>query len=175
MKYLVLGLTLVALTLTAFIIGLSKDPRKIPSNLINSVIPNFDLDYIGGGINHFTKEDLLKIKNVKIVNVFASWCPPCKIEHPQISKLSEKYSMFGINQKDKQENLFNWLEELGNPYEGIGLDKEGRASIEWGVYGVPETFILDSNSKIRYKHVGPIMERDLKVFEEVINLLKNEN
>ena len=89
MKYLVLGLTLVALTLTAFIIGLSKDPRKIPSNLINSVIPNFDLDYIGGGINHFTKEDLLKIKNVKIVNVFASWCPPCKIEHPQISKLSE--------------------------------------------------------------------------------------
>lgn len=175
MKYLILGLTIVTLTLTAFIIGLSKDPTKIPSNLIDSVIPNFNLDYIGGGINHFTKDDLMKIKNIKIVNVFASWCPPCRIEHPQITKLSEKYLIFGINQKDKQDNLFSWLEELGNPYEGIGLDKEGRASIEWGVYGVPETFILDSNSKIRYKHVGPVMERDLKAFEEVINLLKNEN
>ena len=149
--------------------------HEIPSNLINTTIPDFKLDYIGNGIDNFNRADLLKIDDVKIVNVFASWCPPCKIEHSQISKLSEKHFIFGINQKDKKNDLLNWLNKLGNPYRAIGSDTMGRASINWGVYGVPETFILDKHSRIRYKHVGPIMKRDLEEIKKIIGVLENED
>ena len=143
--------------------------------MINTTVPDFKLDYIGNGIDNFNKTDLLEINDVKIVNVFASWCPPCKIEHSQISKLSEKHFIFGINQKDKKNDLLNWLNKLGNPYRAIGSDTKGRASINWGVYGVPETFILDKHSRIRYKHVGPIMKRDLEEIKKIIGVLENED
>ena len=175
MRLYLVGLIFCVITVLTFIIGLNKDPKKIPSNLINTTVPDFKLDYIGNGIDNFNKTDLLEIDDVKIVNVFASWCPPCKIEHSQISKLSEQHFIFGINQKDKKNDLLNWLSKLGNPYQAIGSDTKGRASINWGVYGIPETFILDKHSKIRYKHVGPIMQRDLEEIKNIISVLENED
>ena len=174
MRFPITCLILATTMIVAFIIGLSRDPKNIPSNLINTLVPVFKLDVIGGNIPSFDKEDLLMDRDVKLVNVFASWCPPCKIEHAQLSKLSQEYNIYGINHKDDSEKLFQWLKENGNPYSAIGADYNGRASIDWGVYGVPETFILDKNSMIRYQHIGPIMKRDLENILSVIRLLKNE-
>ena len=159
-----------------FINGLSKDPKIIPSNLINEEAPNFILTPVSNDINFFERDLLLNKGQVKLVNVFASWCPPCKIEHPQIDYLSKKQNVMvlGINKKDKREDLTSWLSELGNPYDAIGLDLSGRASIEWGVYGLPETFIVDKESKIRFKHIGPILKRDLNEISTIIQSLLNE-
>ena len=114
-------------------------------------------------------------KNVKLVNIFASWCLPCKIEHPQLKKISQKdIPIYGINKKDKIKDLEKWLQELGNPFFAIGADNTGKASIQWGVYGIPETFILDKDSNIRYKHIGPILEKDLETINSIIDSLKYE-
>ena len=157
-----------------FFISLSKDPSHIPSNLINQKIPEFNVAKIPE-LNKISTEDLNN-NNIKIVNFFASWCPPCKIEHPQLVKLSkmENVKVFGINKKDSLEDLKKFLNKLGNPFFAIGSDPSGRASIDWGVYGLPETFIIDKNAVIRYKHTGPIMERDLLEIRNLVKKLSNE-
>ena len=100
---------------------------------------------------------------VSLVNVFASWCPPCWTEHPQLMRLaSEGVPIYGINYKDKPEDALGFLDRLGDPYRAIGADTTGRTAIDWGVYGYPETFIVDSGGRIRYKHIGPIMPHDLE-------------
>jgi cytochrome c biogenesis protein CcmG/thiol:disulfide interchange protein DsbE len=93
-----------------------------------------------------------------VVNVFASWCGPCRLEHPQLLELAgdDRIRLVGINYKDVTANAVRFLDELGNPYAAIGVDDRGRAAIDWGVYGVPETFIVDADGVIRYKHIGPI-------------------
>ena len=101
-----------------------------------------------------------------MVNFFASWCPPCKIEHPNLIKLSEKFPIYGITKKDSDNKIYNWLKKSGNPFKAIGLDNDGSASINWGVYGLPETFLISGDGKILYKHVGPITKKDLsKIFK----------
>lgn len=99
-----------------------------------------------------------------IVNVFASWCLACVAEHAVLSRMARETGLpvFGINYKDKPDLLAAWLEKNGNPYARIGADPEGRAAIEWGVYGVPETFLVDASGRIRYKHAGPVSEDDYK-------------
>ena len=162
MKYAIFFSIISIIIIYIFIFGLKNDPKLVPSNLINQVVPNFELVKINqNSINFFDREDVINKKEIKIINFFASWCLPCKIEHPQLKKLSEKNLLFGINKKDKQEDLIEWLSELGNPFQAIGSDPSGQESIKWGVYGIPETFIVDKNSKIRYRHVGPIMAKDL--------------
>lgn len=113
---------------------------------------------------------------ISIVNVFASWCVPCRQEHPQIVKLGEddRLQIVGINQRDSTKNALGFLAELGNPYDSVGVDRSGRASIEWGVYGVPETFIVNHEGRIIFKHVGPISRRSLEeklmpIIEDAIN------
>ena len=174
MKYLIL-FSIVGFFLYIFINGLSKDPKLIPSNLINKDVPNFVLKKVLNK-NNFNIFDLQKTKEIKIVNFFASWCPPCRIEHPQLMQLSEisDVSLYGINKKDNIEDLKKFLDELGNPFLKIGSDPDGRASFEWGVYGLPETFIVDKNGKVRLRHVGPILERDITEIKKLINFLKNE-
>ena len=174
MKYLIL-FSIVGFFLYIFINGLSKDPKLIPSNLINKDVPNFVLKKVLNK-NNFNIFDLQKTKEIKIVNFFASWCPPCRIEHPQLMQLSEisDVSLYGINKKDNIEDLKKFLDELGNPFLKIGSDPDGRASFEWGVYGLPETFIVDTNGKVRLRHVGPILERDITEIKKLINFLKNE-
>jgi cytochrome c biogenesis protein CcmG/thiol:disulfide interchange protein DsbE len=101
---------------------------------------------------------------VALVNVFASWCIPCRAEHPILMRLGKELgvTLYGISYKDKAEDSVRYLHELGNPYQALGDDADGRVGIDWGVYGVPETFIVDRDGRIRHKQVGPITPQDLQ-------------
>ena len=106
---------------------------------------------------------LLRAPGVKVVNVWASWCGPCRVEHPELMALAERgVTIHGLNYKDEPEAARGFLEELGDPYSGVGRDASGRAGVEWGVYGVPETFVVDGDGRIVLKHVGPIQNDDLQ-------------
>lgn len=140
--------------------GLKIDPSIVPSNLIDEQTPNFQLKKVGN-YPLFDSKDLLK-KEIKIVNFFATWCGPCKVEHPQLMELSSSFRIYGIAKKDNPKNITKWLQSYGNPFDKIGLDNDGISSIEWGVYGLPETFLINKDNKILYKHIGPIMKNDLE-------------
>ena len=145
-----------------FAIGLTKDPKILPSALIDKPVPEFNLPAIAGGRgNGFSSADLKG--RVSVVNVFASWCGPCRFEHPIINKLAAMKiaPVYGLNQKDAAADALAWLFQLGDSYTAVGADTTGRVSIDWGVYGVPETFIIDDGGRIRYKHVGPVTEKAL--------------
>ncbi len=149
----------------AFGVGLTLRPDVVPSALIDKPVPEFTLAGLPGAGPRlgegFSNADLTG--QVSLVNVFASWCLPCRVEHPILMRLARdrKVRIFGLNYKDKPEDARAWLKELGNPYWRIGADRDGRVGIDWGVYGVPETFIVDSQGRIRYKQIGPITASDL--------------
>tara|TARA_X000000368_G_scaffold358217_1_gene300970 strand:+ start:191 stop:703 length:513 start_codon:yes stop_codon:yes gene_type:complete len=170
MKYLYLFFFLVSAG-TILFIGLQKDPKIIPSNLLSQETPSFILKKLDKK-SLLIKEDFENPDEIKILNFFATWCPPCKVEHEQLMKLSRNYNVFGIAKKDKSNDVLIWLKKNGDPYKKLGLDQDGLASIEWGVYGLPETFLIDKQGKIIYKHVGPILKKDLKDLEELINTIK---
>ncbi|MFK5979382.1 MAG: DsbE family thiol:disulfide interchange protein [Rhizobiaceae bacterium] len=144
------------------------DKSAIPSALIGKQAPTFELAALEGlnksgeVIPGFSSE-LFKGK-VSIVNVWASWCVPCRQEHPIIKQLGEdqRFQLFGLNYKDKPKNALRFLGQLGNPYERVGVDPNGKVSIDWGVYGIPETFIVGKNGAILHKHVGPLSPEILK-------------
>ncbi len=162
-------ITIFVFCLFVFYQGLKKNPRDIPSNLISQEIPEFYISSFNGpNLSHID----LKKDEIKIVNFFASWCPPCTVEHKQLQSLSKKVTTYGIAKKNKNKDLSKWLGKLGNPYKNIGMDYEGLVSIEWGVYALPETFLIDKNGIIKYKHVGPIMQRDLEKLENLIRKLR---
>lgn len=157
----VLPVLLFGLVATYLGLGLTRDPTTLPSALINQPVPEFALPPL------YDDEPGLSSANLRgdvvLVNMFASWCVPCRVEHPIITRLAEKerIPVYGINVKDKPEDAKVWLAQLGNPYRRIGADRNGRVSIDWGVYGIPETFVIDRESRIRYRHVGPITTSDL--------------
>jgi cytochrome c biogenesis protein CcmG/thiol:disulfide interchange protein DsbE len=142
---------------TWFAIGLTHDPSKIPSALIDQPIPSFTLPPVAGIQTPGLSDQAIKGK-VTLVNFFASWCVPCRAEHPILMRLAaeKRVAVYGINYKDRGEDAARWLKELGNPYAAIGHDEPGRVGIDWGVYGVPETFVVDREGRIRFKQVGPI-------------------
>ena len=154
-----------------FAIGLTDDPRKIPSALIDQSVPNFVLPPLKLGKPGLATKDLKG--KVAIVNVFASWCIPCRAEHPLWMELAElgNVPIYAINWKDKRKAALDWLDELGDPYFRIGFDLENKAGIEWGVYGVPETYVIDREGRIRYKHVGPLF---METFSSTIAPLLKE-
>ncbi|MCG8507110.1 MAG: DsbE family thiol:disulfide interchange protein [Sphingomonadales bacterium] len=147
----------------ALAVGLNLKPAEIPSVLIGKPAPEFDLPLLGAEASSFSSEDL-KTGQPVLVNVYASWCLPCRVEHPQLMALAEAYgaTIHAINYKDRDDKAQRFLDRLGNPFTKVGVDREGRTSIEWGVYGVPETFIVDGAGNIVHKHIGPVMERDLE-------------
>jgi cytochrome c biogenesis protein CcmG/thiol:disulfide interchange protein DsbE len=148
--------------LAVFATSLNRDPSLIQSVLIDKPAPQFSLPAVEGtGVPGFDTASLTG--EVTLVNVFASWCIPCRDEHPVLVALKEQTGvrLFGMNQKDAPENAVAFLKELGNPYDAIGADSSGRTSIDWGVYGVPETFIVDAKGIIRFKHVGPLTMDDI--------------
>ena len=153
-----------------FAVGLTKDPRMLPSALIDKPAPEFELPALYEGEAGLAKSDLGGA--VKLVNVFASWCVPCKIEHPILMRYAERNiaPLYGLNYKDKKSDAIAWLTQLGNPYQRIGQDLSGRAGIEWGVYGVPETYIIDREGRIRYRHVGPISPEAME--EKILPLIE---
>lgn len=142
-----------------------SDPSQIPSALIDKKVPETDLPAVEGleldgkPMLGFATSDL--IGNVSVVNIFASWCGPCRAEHPLLEELAkvEGIQLIGVNYKDTPENARRFLGSLGNPYDRVGADRKGRVSIDWGVYGVPETFIVDREGTIRYKFIGPLSEK----------------
>ena len=137
-----------------------KDISNVPSALIDKPAPVFQLPPIEGRNDGFASSDLAG--KVSLVNVFASWCLPCRIEHPILMRLADEgVPIYGINIRDTPEDARRFLDRLGNPYRRIGADTNGRVSIDWGVYGYPETFIVDREGRIRYKHIGPITPRVL--------------
>lgn len=164
-RYLLLILPLLVLAglIAVFAMNINRDPSYIQSVLIDKPAPPFTLAAVEGlGVPGF---DAAALKGqVTVVNVFASWCIPCRDEHPLLVTLKEKSGvrLFGINQKDAPENARAFLDDLGNPYDAVGADSSGRVSIDWGVYGVPETFIVDAAGVIRFKHVGPISPESLE-------------
>jgi cytochrome c biogenesis protein CcmG, thiol:disulfide interchange protein DsbE len=138
--------------------GLSGDPSEIPSVLIDKPVPRFTLPPIEGlGLPSFSSDDLAKGKIV-LVNVWASWCVPCRSEHPLLMELGKRQDIrvFGINYKDEPENARRFLGSLGNPFAAAGADQSGRVAIDWGVYGVPETFLIDGGGVIRLKWIGEL-------------------
>ena len=137
-------------------IGLTLNPREVPSPLIGKQVPEFVLAPVKGRTLALSSADLKG--EVSLVNVFASWCVACKDEHPLFLQLQREQfvPIHGLNYKDRPEDAARWLDTLGDPYTRTGADLDGRVGIDWGVYGVPETFVIDRNGRIAYKHIGPV-------------------
>jgi cytochrome c biogenesis protein CcmG, thiol:disulfide interchange protein DsbE len=150
-------------------LALQRDPSTLPSALLDKPVPVFALPPPPPLERGLRSEDLRG--QPRLVNVFASWCTPCRIEHPTLQSLAQRHgvAIHGLNYKDKPEDAAAFLGALDNPYQGVGMDRDGRIGIEWGVYGVPETFVIDAEGRIRYRHVGPLMERDVE--ETILPLL----
>ena len=145
-----------------FAVGLSRDPAVLPSALIDRPMPDFALPALAGMDTPALADETIK-GEVALVNFFASWCVPCRIEHPILMRLAaeKRVAVYGINYKNDAPEAAAWLRTLGNPFRAIGYDREGRVAIEWGVYGVPETFVVDRQGRIRHRQVGPITPRVL--------------
>jgi cytochrome c biogenesis protein CcmG, thiol:disulfide interchange protein DsbE len=156
-----------------------EDPETIPSVLIGKPVPDFSLPPLAGLARDGAPVPGLSTADfasgVSIVNVFASWCGPCRQEHPILEKLAEdqRIRVFGINYKDVAENARRFLGELGNPYAAVGVDERGRTAIDWGVYGVPETFLIGPDGIIRHKFIGPLTREtiDQTLLPEVAKLI----
>jgi cytochrome c biogenesis protein CcmG/thiol:disulfide interchange protein DsbE len=149
-------LVVLLVLLGLFYLGMQRDPRLVPSPLIGKAAPAFDLPTLDGQPPRLTTADL---KGAPVlVNFFASWCAGCQEEHPYLMQLGQsgQVRLLGIDYKDAESDLRPWLEHKGNPYGLILSDLEGRAGIDWGVYGVPETFVVDAQGKILFKQVGPM-------------------
>ncbi|OFZ96523.1 MAG: thiol:disulfide interchange protein [Betaproteobacteria bacterium RIFCSPLOWO2_02_67_12] len=142
-------------------IGLTLDPRLVPSPLIGKPVPQFKLPPVQGRTLGLATEDLRG--EVSVVNVFASWCVACRDEHPLWMELGRQrvLPIHGLNYKDRPEDAARWLSELGDPYTRTGADRDGRVGIDWGVYGVPETFVVDRQGVIRDKIIGAITRKSV--------------
>jgi cytochrome c biogenesis protein CcmG, thiol:disulfide interchange protein DsbE len=141
--------------------GLFLDPREIPSPLVDGPVPQFRLPPVEGRTQGLATGDLRG--EVSVVNVFASWCTACRDEHPLWMEVSRNraFPLHGLNYKDQPADAAKWLSQLGDPYVRTGADIDGRAGIDWGVYGVPETFIVDKRGIIRRKIIGPVTREKL--------------
>jgi len=152
-----------------YLLIIDRNPSEIPSNLIDKKIPNFETNSL------LKNEKFISAKEfgneIILVNFFATWCKPCRDEHKFIKRLSQekKIRVIGINYKDNPEKTIKWLKKLGNPYSNIPIDKNGNIAIEWGVYGIPETFIVNSSKVIKYRHVGAITNKTFKKIDSLIN------
>jgi cytochrome c biogenesis protein CcmG/thiol:disulfide interchange protein DsbE len=150
--------------------GLSLNPREVPSPLINKPAPAFSLTRLDDPSQTIKREDLLG--KVWILNVWASWCAPCRQEHPLVVAFAQRNQVpvYGLNYKDKRDAAQAWLRGLGDPYVATLVDADGKVGIDYGVYGVPETFVVDAQGVIRYKQIGPLTEEAIR--DKIEPLLK---
>ena len=161
----------VIFSLFVFWQALKKDNNYDTKSLIGNKISNFQLTEINNDNQSISEEDLKK-NRYTLINFFASWCAPCRVEHKYLLNLSnesKKIKIIGVNFKDKKNNAINFLEELGNPYYFVGTDIDGKTSILFGIYGIPESILVDSELTIIKKIVGPI---DQNQYEEIFNLIQ---
>lgn len=143
-------------------VGLTLNPRELPSTLVDRPVPQFDLAPVKGRTLGLASAELRG--EVSVVNVFASWCKACRDEHPLWMTLARQgvVPIHGLNYKDRPDDAARWLAELGDPYTRTGADIDGRVGIDWGVYGVPETFVISKDGVIVHKHIGPVSAKDLE-------------
>jgi cytochrome c biogenesis protein CcmG/thiol:disulfide interchange protein DsbE len=155
LKY-VIPLVIFAALAAFFAVGLTKDPREVPSPLIDKPAPAFKLAELHDASKVFAPEEMKG--KVWMLNVWASWCVSCRVEHPLLVDMSKRNQVpiVGLNYKDTRDAGLKWLDKLGNPYVLSAYDVEGKVGIDYGVYGVPETFVIDKQGVIRYKQIGPI-------------------
>ena len=142
--------------------GLKLDPKKVPSPLIDKPAPEFSLAMLGDPSRQLATADMRG--QVWVLNVWASWCVSCRAEHEVITKLAARnlVTVIGLNYKDEPDDAARWLKQFGNPYAASVMDQDGRVGIDWGVYGVPETFVIGADGMIKYKHIGPVTHESLE-------------
>lgn len=151
--------------------GLRKNPRVLPSVLIDRPAPAFTLPSLHGQPPRLSEQDLRG--GVTLLNVWASWCVGCRTEHALLESLAGdgRLRLIGMNYKDREEDARRWLSYYGNPYRAVAVDAQGRVGMDYGVYGVPETFVIDSAGVIRLRHVGPLDERALR--QDILPLVES--
>jgi len=155
--------------------GLNLNPRDIPSPFIDKPAPDFTLPILSEADKSLSKSDM--VGKVWLLNVWASWCGSCRLEHPIFNQLAQKniVNIVGLNYKDNPFDAKQWLAQRGNPYQVSLMDLEGRTGIDYGVYGVPETFVIDKKGIVRYKHTGPVSIQDVQqILLPLIEKLKAE-
>ena len=150
--------------------GLRLDPKRVPSPLIDKPAPEFSLIMLDAPDKKLSTRDMLG--QVWVLNVWASWCVACREEHEVITRLAQSnlVAVIGLNYKDKPADAVDWLRQFGNPYATSLIDRDGRIGIDWGVYGVPETFVIDAAGNIRFKHIGPVTHESLEA--DIMPVLK---
>lgn len=170
MKKTLIPLILFVVLLVFLAIGLTRDPREVPSPLINKPAPVFSLQQLHEPQKTFDSKSMLG--QVWLLNTWASWCVACREEHPILMEYAKTKSvkLIGLDYKDKPEEGMKWLARFGNPYDLSISDLDGRVGIDFGVYGVPETFLIDKQGVIRYKQIGPVTPQALK--EKIIPLIQ---
>lgn len=156
--------------------GLGRNPSVVPSPLIDKPVPQFSLGRLKATNQRFDSADLAG--EVCLLNVWASWCPQCRTEHPMLEQIARSgiVPVYGLNWKDKREDALRWLQRFGDPYAAIAHDPDNEVGIDFGVYGAPETFLIDAEGRIRYKHIGaltPQIWRDK--LRPMIERLKNQS
>ena len=157
-----------------YLLLIDRDPSELPSMLINKEAPRFKAKSL------FDEKIIISNtefgEEIVLINFFATWCSPCREEHQFIKKLSNEpgIKLIGINYKDKNKIAKKWLNEMGNPYSKVGVDKNGSIAIDWGLYGIPETYVVDKNGIVQYKYIGPITKKTYKKFYSQIKSLNNE-
>jgi cytochrome c biogenesis protein CcmG/thiol:disulfide interchange protein DsbE len=159
-------------------IGLTRNPREIPSPLVGKPAPQFEAPRLQPvGAPAFTMKEMQG--QVWLLNVWASWCVACRVEHPVLMDLARKggVTLIGLDYKDQPADAVKWLQRFGDPYKFSATDVDGRIGIDFGVYGVPETFVIDKAGLIRYKHIGPVSQEDLdkKILPMIKQLEKEAN
>ena len=154
-----------------YLLIIDRNPSELPSTLLDKNVPKFETEYLLKDEKFISSKEFGN--EVLLVNFFATWCKPCRDEHIYIKRFSneKEIKVIGINYKDNPKKAIQWLKELGNPYTDVAVDKSGRIAIDWGVYGIPETFIVNSKGIIKYRHVGPVTK---KIYKK-INLIINES
>jgi cytochrome c biogenesis protein CcmG/thiol:disulfide interchange protein DsbE len=169
LKFLI-PLALFAVLAVFLAVGLKLDPREVPSPLIGKPAPAFKLTRLDDPAATISREDLLG--KVWLLNVWASWCVACREEHPGLVEFAKRkvVPIYGLNYKDQRADGMTWLSRMGNPYEASLFDGDGRLGIDFGVYGVPETFVIDKQGVIRFKHIGPLTPQVMQ--EQIEPLLK---
>lgn len=166
----VIPLAVFALLAAFLAVGLTRDPRQVPSPFIDKPAPGFSLQQLADEKLAFTPDDMKG--KVWMLNVWASWCVSCRVEHPLLVEMSRQgvVPIVGLNYKDTRDEGIQWLAKFGNPYALSAYDVDGKVGIDYGVYGVPETFVIDRQGVIRYKQIGPITPEALE--EKILPLLK---
>ena len=158
-----------------YLLMIDRNPSELPSALLGKNVPKFESESLLKNEKFISPK---KFENqITLVNFFATWCKPCRDEHIYIKRFSNENTIkvVGINYKDNPRKAILWLKKLGNPYTDIAIDNNGRIAIDWGVYGIPETFIVNTKGIIKYRHVGPVTEKIYKKINLLIHEENNEN